>query len=322
MRRAVSCIVLTFGVATASFGQTHPLAYEQALDLIHAYSGSGTEIDHAMQLAEGLLRSHPNSGYAQTLAAEAMSTWRLDQSGRPVELRQQVIALCDEALRINPGLAQAHVAKGRALLRASMYEAATASIDAALALDPKLAGAMFLRAEFFRRSGILPSAQEWYQNFIEATPSKGRKSNGYYWIGKMYEDAAAEDTHNRSILTAKARQSYERMLSLEPDGAWRNINFAIFLNGYAADFAEAERYAQVALGMMEFPMARYHLAAARYQTIWADSTGMSRTAMASAAKQVATSTGVTLSQAMLFRPFSAVVRGRLEQLQARLVAPQ
>ena len=299
-------------------GQKQPIERSQ---LIHAYAGSGNELARAKRLADELLRSRPNSGYAQTLAAEAMSTWRLDQSGRPTELRDQIVALCDEALKLNPTLAQAHVAKGRALLRASMYGPANVSIDAALAIDPGLAGAIFLRAEIFRRTGHVEAAEQWYRRFIGATPSRGRKSNGYYWIGKTYQDAADVDTANRASYVAQARKAYEQMLAVEPDGAWRNVNFAIFLNEYAADFVGAERYAQIALEMMEFPMARYHLAAARYQKLWADPTVTPGEVLNDAVRQVATTTGVSLAQAISFPSFSSSLRNRLQELRARVSSP-
>ena len=205
--------------AASAIAATPPPSYEEALDLIHAYSGSGNELQRAMLLTSALAKTHPKSGYAQTLYAEALSTWKLDQDGQPAELREQIIAMSDEALKLNPKLAQAHVAKARALVRSSMYGPATTSINAALSLDPTLSGAMFLRAEVFRRTGALNDADIWYRKFIEATPSKSRKSNGYAWIGTMYQDAAWNDAANRKALTSKAREAYEQMLSLEPGGA-------------------------------------------------------------------------------------------------------
>jgi tetratricopeptide (TPR) repeat protein len=272
-----------------------------------------------MQLADELSKSEPKSGYAQVLFAEALSTWRLDQYGKPVEVRDQVIAIADEALRLNPRLAQAHVAKARALVRSSLYQRANTSIDAALSIDPNLIGAIFLRAEVFRRTSALGDADIWYRKFVDSTTSNSRKSNGYYWLGKMYQDAAWYDAENRKALTAKARVAYESMLSLDPGGAWRNVNFAIFLNDHAADFDAAERYAQKALGLMEFPMARYHLAAARYQKLGANASSMRCPELATAAKQVAESTRVSLADAIAFSSFSSVVRGRLKELQAKLL---
>jgi tetratricopeptide (TPR) repeat protein len=306
-----------FITATTASATDLPADYEKALDLIHAYSGSGDELRQAMEIAGDLSKAYPNSGYAQTLYAEAASTWRLDQEGKPADIREKIIALCDEALAMNPSLAQAYVAKARSLVRASMYEPANVSIDKALSLQPNFTGAIFLRAEIFRRTGVLSDAEAWYIRFIESTPSVNRKANGYGWIGKMYEDAAWDDARNREKFTAKARQSYETMLQLNPGGAWRNVNFAIFLNGDAADFEAAELYATKALGMMEFPMARYHLAASRYQKIWARSREMSGQEITKATQQVADSTRITLADAISFSSFSSLVRARLIALQKR-----
>lgn len=300
-----------------SFAAEAPANYEKALELIHAYSGSGDELQRAMQLAKALSSTHPKSGYSETLYAEAASTWNLDQDGQPSELRDQIVALCDAALKLNPRLAQAHVAKARALVRSSMYGQANSSIDTALSLDQNLSGALFLRGEIFRRTGTPKEAENWYLKFIQATPSSSRKANGYYWIGRAYQDAASHDVSNRKVFTAKARNAYEAMLKLEPRGAWRNVNFAIFLNDHAADFDAAEFYSDKALEEMEFPMARYHLAASRYQKIWARSSQMSAKEIREALKQIGDSTKITLSEAISFPSFSSVVRERLVELQRR-----
>src|SRR5438552_11538190 len=134
--RKLWCLVLATVAVASAIAATPPPSYEEALDLIHAYSGSGNELQRAMLLTSALAKTHPKSGYAQTLYAEALSTWKLDQDGQPAELREQIIAMSDEALKLNPKLAQAHVAKARALVRSSMYGPATTSINAALSLDP------------------------------------------------------------------------------------------------------------------------------------------------------------------------------------------
>lgn len=314
-------VLLAMTIQVAALAQAPAGAvYERALDLVHAYSGSGPELQQAMQFADELSKSAPKSGYSQVLQAEALSTWRLGQDGSPVEVRNRVIGLADEALRLNPKLAQAHVSKARALVRSSMYDSAGASIDAALAMDPKLSGALFLRAEVFRRNKAITDADIWYQKFIDSTTSKSRKANGYAWIGKMYQDASWNDETNRARYVAKARAAYESMLKHEPGGAWRNVNFAIFLNEYAGDFDAAELYAAKALSMMEFPMARYQLAAARYQKLAEASSGMSAGDIRNAAKSVAESTKISLQQAIAFDSFSRRLVGRLSVLQQRIDA--
>jgi tetratricopeptide (TPR) repeat protein len=284
----------------------------------HAFSGSGDELQKARQIADALAKSDPKSGYSQVLHAEALSTWRLDQKGQPADIRDQVLALADEAIKLNPNLAQAHVAKARALVRSSLYERANASIDAALKLEPNLSGALFLRAQIFRRTGAISEAEAWHKKFIDSTPHAARKANGYGWLGTMYEEAGAKDPANRAAWTAKARTAYENEIRIAPEGAWRNRNFAVFLNDHAADFDAAERYAQKALSMKDEPKAKYHWAAAKYQKLGVNAAKLQGAKLVEAVDGIAKATRVSLSEAIKFQEFSGVVRGRLKELQARL----
>jgi tetratricopeptide (TPR) repeat protein len=311
-------LIMHLVVVETSAKETHPPSFEEAIELIHSHSGAGDQPQRAMLLVEALSKSHPNSGYSQALLAEALSTWNLDQEGKPAELRDQIINLSDQALLLNPKLAQAYVAKARALVRASMFKEATSAIDAALKIDPTLSGAIFLRAEVYRRMGKIEEGDAWYRKFINSTSNPSRKSNGYYWLGKIYEEAAWRTPTDRKSLIAKAKESYQKMVELDPEGAWKNVNFAIFLNDHAADFEGAERYALKALSIMEFPMARYHLAAARYQQLWAGLPDIDGQKLVQGVAQVYASTNISLRDALMFPSFSAVLRARLEQLHARV----
>ena len=309
-------VVAVHGVCLAdSNTQALPADYDRALLLIHSFSGAGNELDVAMRLAEKLSKSHPGQGYSETLKAEAMSTWQLDQRGEPASVRMQVIALADQALRLNPRLAQAHVARARALVRASDYVEAYRSVDAALKLDPNLNGAMFMRAEIFRRTGMVAEAETWYLKFIDATADQRRKANGYYWLAKAYQDALLRDPSQRSALLPKVRTAFESMLKLDPNSAYSNVNYAVFLNAEAVDFGAAESYAQKALSIMEFPMARYHLAIARYQNLYLGDLRASE--LRAAIKQVHESTGISLEEAVEFVSQCAGMRARLQSVQQR-----
>jgi tetratricopeptide (TPR) repeat protein len=290
--------------------------FRDAMALVHDYSGAGDELSRAMLAAESLSKSDPESGFSQAIEAEALSTWTLDKNGEPAELRTRIIELADEALRLNPQLPQAHVAKARAYARASLLSEAEAEIAKALEIDSTLESAIFQQAEIYRRSGDIAKAEVWYRDFIAATESPIRKSNGYYWMGKMYNDVAyGIEGQRRDMYLKMARYSYQSMVDLDPKGAWKLVNFAIFLNGIVADFEAAEVYAQKALSVMEFPMARYHLAAARYQRLQLRAAEMDRDVLQASIAQVAASTRVSLSQAISFRSFSPVIVSRLSDLQ-------
>jgi len=309
-------LVAIHGVCIAdSNPQSPPADYQQALLLIHSFSGAGNELDVAMQLAERLSTTHWRRYYSETLKAEALSTWQLDQRGGPTSVRMQVISLAELALSLNPKLAQAHVARARALAKAGDFVEAYRSVDAALTLDPNLSGALFMRADIFRRTGMVAEAEKWYLKFIDATPDERRKANGYYWLAKAYQDALFRDPSQRSELLPKARTAFESTLKLDPDGAYTNVNYAVFLNSEAADFSAAERYAQKALSIMDFPMARYHLAIARYQKL--SLRDLRASELRGEIKQVRESTGISLDDAVQFVSHCAGMKTRLQSVQER-----
>jgi tetratricopeptide (TPR) repeat protein len=299
--------------------QTPPPEYEKALNLIHAYSGAGNELDQAMRLTQQLMSSQPKSGYAQTLAAEMISTWRLNEGGEPTANLEAVLDLTEQALSMNPRLAQAYVARARALLKSGKEAQGSQAIDTALEIDPNLSGAHFIKADLYRRTGRVEEAEVWYRKFIEGISSPQRKSNAYSWMGEMYKAQASAQPREWAAYVAKARDAYQNSVDLDPQGAWKLVNFANFLNNQAADFDAAERYAERALKIMDFPMARFHLASARYQKVGARASSMNKTALRAAVADVEKSTGISLREAIDFCDGCPGIRSRLKTLSASLI---
>jgi tetratricopeptide (TPR) repeat protein len=318
MTRFIGALLLA--AATALHAQSPSPEYEKALELIHAFNGAGDELEQAMQLAQKLEASQPESGYAQTLIAEMVSTWQLREGGQPAQSFATAVKFASTALQLNPRLAQAHVARARALLKAGQIETATKDIDAALALEPNLSGALFIRADLYRRTGRVEEAELWYRKFIAATPSPQRKSNGYAWMGEMYKRAAWDQPRQWAAYVAKARDAYQKSVDLDPGGPWKTVNFAIFLNNEAADYEAAEQYAQKALALAEFPMARYHLAAARYQKLSVKAGDMDKAALRAAVGEIHKSTGMSLQETLDFCEGCTGIRSRLDKLGAALEA--
>lgn len=317
----VLLLVAGVGAAGAALSKTpEPAGYQEAIELVHAFSGAGDELRRARQIAQDLARSHAGGGYAEVIQAEMLSTWNLNMAGGPPELLEHILALTDQALRLNPELALAHVARARALIRASRYEEGRQALDSALKLAPDLAGALFLHGEMHRRMRNVADAETWFLKFIERSPSATRKSNGHYWLAQAYEAAAWDHPRQWDAYVAKARQAHEQSIALDPGGAWKNVNFAIFLNNQGADFAAAERYARKALDIMDFEMARYHWAIAKYQKLL--SMNMSDGALKLLAADIAKSTGVPLEEAAKFSEqygsSYSPMRGRLGKIRQRL----
>jgi hypothetical protein len=97
------------------------------------------------------------------------------------------------------------------------------------------------------------------------------------------------------------------------------VIFAIFLNGLVTDFDAAEHYAQKALSVMEFTMARYHLAAARYYRLQAKPGKSGCASLQASIANAEVSTGVALAQATSVQSSSLVIVSRLSDLQSRSI---
>jgi tetratricopeptide (TPR) repeat protein len=291
-----------------------PEYFSTAIELIHAYDGTGHELTKASLIARGLSWSHPKGGYAQTLDGELLSTWELNQRGEPQSLVEQIVQLTDEALRLNPKLAYAYVPRARAWIRASRYADAESAIDSALKLQPHLAGAIFLRAEIHRRKSEVPEAEAAYLKFIALSDKPVRKSNGYLWLAMLYQDNAWKAY---VPMMAKARSAYEKSVELHPEGPWKNVYFAMFLNDDATDFEAAERYAAKALSIADFPEARRQLAFARYQKLLVRSARLSNAALRHEIAAVSASTRVPLDTAIDFAKGYRAIPARLQTLRTR-----
>lgn len=313
----------TTGPFAAEVERTVPANYDAAIELIHAYrgSGSGDELERVSRIISELSSTHPTSGYVQALRAEMLSTWWVDQRGDPPGSRDDVLALVEEALKLNPRLALPYLSKARVYVRLDRYDEATKAIDAALERQPGASGAYFLRAEIYRRSLRFTEAETWYLKFIDSASTATRKSNGYGWMITMFTRAACMEPARSKTWLAKIRAAHEHLLRLDPDDAWTNVNFAAFLNGDGTDFVAAASYARKALASMEFPRARYHYAAALYQQLWSRMAAMNAVGLTAAIAQVAETTGVTLEEALAFQSLGSTVNARLQELQTRAPSP-
>lgn len=318
-RWSIAALLLCAGLSVGAQAETAKEKYETAMELIHEFNGSGDQLNRASGIIESLMKSDSTSGYAETLLAEMISTWQVDQNGEPPANRQAALHFAGRALQLNPNLAQAYVARARIEARLRDFVAAGSDINAALKIDPNLSGAVFMQADLYRRMSRYEEAETWYLKFISIAPSPARKSNGYAWMGDMYKAAAWDRPREWAAMVAKAKAAYEKGLELDP-GPWKTVNYAIFLNNEVGDFEAAERYAQKALSIMDFPMARYQLAIARYQKLRPSLASMDSSKLKAAVGDVQRSTGISLQQALDFCTGCTGMHGRLEEVNARMTA--
>jgi hypothetical protein len=297
------------------------LRFNEALELIHSGTseGSDEELYQAMIIAEELAGSNPLSGFSQVLQAELQSIFVLAEYYEDIELQQQIFSLTDEALRIDSRLAQAHVARARANANSRKFMEAEEEIQTAFRIQPQLPSAIFVQADIFRLSNHSMPAWTWIRRYIELVQSPRQKANAYQWLGNMWRDYAYHpQAVNREMHLTMAKVAYRSSIDLRPNDAGRLIVFAAFLNEYPADFTAAESYAIKALAIQESPMARYHLAAARYQALQARASVIDARALQESITEIGTSTGILLDEAVDYPGFRDVISVRLTRLQRRV----
>jgi tetratricopeptide (TPR) repeat protein len=314
------------GRKSASRPSDRSSEFARALSLIHSYDGSDdyrwqdpefvADLSEAMAIADALAKSAPLSGNAQVLRAEQMSIWELRDGGEPPETLQQILKLTDEALRINPAHALAHVARARAYAKSYETMQAVKEIQQALDIDPLLESATLVQAEIYRQDGNAAKAEQWARTFIERAREPARQANGYEWIGRMRRSIAyKQQANNRESNLVLAKAAFENSVELDPKDPWRLINLATFLNEYVADFAGAEKYANQSLELENLEPARYQLAAARYQALQTSAAGMDAQSLQAAIADIGTATGLTLDELAKIGVFHDVVQVRLIRLQ-------
>ena len=311
--------------AATRFSSGNP-EFDRGLDLVHAYAGCGeyrrqdpnfvVSLSEADAIADALAKSDPLSGYSQALRAELMALWTLREGGKPEKTLQEVLVLTDEALRLNRGLALAHVTRARAFAKIYDTPQAAREIQKALNINPLLEAATLAQADIHRADGNVAKAEQWARQFIAATPEPAKRANGHDWIGGMRRDLAYHPrAANRDANLALAKTAFGMSVELDPKDPWRLINYSAFLNEHVADFAEAEKQARIALELADLPAARNQLAAARYQALQARAESMDAQSLQAAIDEIETATGLSLAKLGSVAEFREVVRIRLLRLQ-------
>lgn len=322
--RLVLCAYFILGLSNYVGAQPTdgcPAAYEKLLDMVHTQWGSNETNSKILSSAQDLSKSYPKTGCSQVILAEIISTWLVNTDGNPREQRITGLHLADEALGLNPRLAQAHVSKARLLIKSADIPRATDEIEAALKINSRLAGALFIKAELLRRTSQFEESEKWFLQFIGATPSSDRKANGYFAIGDMWDDlawASRSDPHTKKMLLDRAKPAMRKYVELRSSSIRANLNYAAFLNALPEDYEGAERHAKKALELGDGFRARYYWAAALYQRLLSKSAGMNEVEIINASNDIFKLTTVSLDEALSVGVFSAYVAVNLERLRSKI----
>lgn len=292
-----------------------PPSFEKAWNLIATYDGASDALLEADSIGLRLKYEHPSSGYYEVLRAYELATWDRGREGSLAYGR--AMGLVNEALTLNPSLAQGYAVRARLFLRTSSLGEALRDAEKALQLEPKSADAMIVRADIARAAKDRTAAEQWYLQFIDVAPNGTRKSNGYAYLAQTYVDASYYQGPERPAFIAKATAAFEAMVRLDPTPR-KMVNYSGFLNNEAGNFDAAERYARTALSLEEISAARHNLALAQYQKLTLRLSAMSDQALLDAVSKISASTWMSIEEVARSRWTGGAAVERLQPLRTRL----
>jgi adenylate cyclase len=206
--------------------------------------------------------------YARAWALLALAQTNLWFSFNREGEREKAVAAAEQALSIDPNLAEAHTVKARHLFEEQRIEESDAEIHLALALDPESWEVNREAARIFYRERRIPEATKYFERAVSIFETDfhawGMLSSCYEALGdedgvrraatnmvSQSERVLAEDPSNGAALGMAAgglailgdRQRtqdwIERALLIDPDNHNMRYNFACVVAVYLRDFDEA-----------------------------------------------------------------------------------
>ena len=202
--------------------------------------------------------------YAPALAGLAEAyLWRFGREGEPL-LRDRALESADLAVRLDPQLAAARVARASALRTLGRREEALAEADAALRLDPLDVEAHTSRGVTLLALGRVDEAAAALDRAIELAPDDWRPLE---WRGVVaYRRGDYEE----------AEESLRRTAALVSDypGVYKNLSAALYKQGKVDEAASALQDAleiepqaslYTNLGTLQFFLGRYEVSVASFE---------------------------------------------------------
>jgi adenylate cyclase len=138
------------------------------------------------KLEEALKRDPGSTASWAELAYVLMTDFLANWNDAPDDLVNQAEKAVEEALKINPSIALAHLAEGWVLREKGLHRLALNAFDEALRIDPNLATALVAKANqllYLGRAAEAPALVEKAMELSPRDPDLGR----FYWIlGRAY----------------------------------------------------------------------------------------------------------------------------------------
>ncbi len=209
--------------AVSALPTANPAAYDLFLRAEYFYDKAfrdftGDGLDTAIDLYQQAVSSDPAFALAWARLSTARSlAYILDRrAGVPTQqIGETALAAAEQALDLQPDLAEAHLAKGRWQAWIQRDTAAAAkSFDEALRLRPNDSGALFSKVIVLRNQGRYDEAADLMAKAVSLDPRN-----------TVLADEQGSTLRNARRF-AQAEQSYQRALALDPDNVFGAIGYA------------------------------------------------------------------------------------------------
>jgi tetratricopeptide (TPR) repeat protein len=147
--------------------------WERVLEIEPSNAGARRNVALARSRLEGSGAPPAPEGAAPAPRGEPDRAGARDAYQRGVRLIHEqrfepAVEALSEALERDPGLAQAHIARGSAYVGLRRFEEARADYEAALRLRPQMAAPLYGLAETHRALGDTAEARRYYQRYVES----------------------------------------------------------------------------------------------------------------------------------------------------------
>jgi adenylate cyclase len=210
-------------------------------------------LEVARQLFVKAIEIDPN--YARAFAGVAnCDSYRL-LLGVPNASREDVAAHSARAIELDPGLAEAHAAKGLALYTSGRYEEAALAFEEAIRLGPELYEAHFFYARNCREQGLHAKAIPLFERAADLNRSDFRA------LGLLVDEfrALGEEVEMNSAIH-RCVERLETEIANQPDNACA-LAFGATLQAEAGNPQRAEEWARRAIAIEpDDPVSNYNLA--------------------------------------------------------------
>ena len=187
-----------------------------------------TSLRLARQVFRGAIELDPRFAQAHAGLADAdffMLQWNLDHE-RAAERRAEALAESEEALRLNPDLAEAHVSRGNVLSLHGRGEEAERDFHRALELNPAQADACYFYARHLRAAGRRREAAGMFEEAARRDPgdfaSLGLLVDVYTGLGERDSGPGDRPAMRRGGGAAPAPGSGRRPRALPPGRGLRS----------------------------------------------------------------------------------------------------